>query len=766
MVQTNQGVTGSSSLSKWLLEQFTGQGLECSAKPLSVHPFNSEQKRGENINLQRLVLHAVPHVIDQQSTDGLVNVDGFMKDFMDLVKDYGSQVGGQTVDLYVATDGVFPGGHGYKNVQSPQRKVVSMSLEQALSFVFGTRGQLQKEPMFLLSPNEKHYIYQMDTRVLGDAFWQLQQTKSKLGNVENLQSQLIGSSQFYRNMWISSDQSLTPIHYDNSDNLFVQIFGKKHMILWEPKEKSLLYLNEEDHPTSDRQTRIDLTKEPSEIALNFPNFFKSNPVRVTLNPGDVMFIPKGWPHMVLSDGNSISLNYWWIGDDSDDSDSYTVGLFGRPSSLYCTEPVGEIKSLDDLPRTLETGGGFYGSKQTLYPVPPEFFKYYYLVCGQTRNYYSIKECGSCKSRYHTTNVCPSDDEFYIRQPKVRGVMRLPTTKQRNQKLVSSVSSVNNAAIGDRIFSSTCQWKDTIIVIGGPRATAGQMIQFIDVNTGNVSVPKLKNTSGKFVTETKWGHSATCVNDMVFIFGGFDSQYQYNDVICYDINAASLINVKTKGEVPSARAFHSATYIAKLNSILIFGGQVCKGGPYEYFNDMYLLNLSSFSWEKIKQEDHNDLPDPLSQHSAIHLPEKNSLLIIGGSDSTKSFSKVHCFDLKKKTWKIIYPDKSIPTLAFEAKNFRIHPTPQSACEINDSTVAILGFGDEGKGHVLLFDHNELSFKKANQTVGWVLGSFCTKPNIMHVINSNQQLITLKFDKIVLNSQCPNSDPHNWNYLNEE
>ena len=58
----------------------------------------------------------------------------------------------------------------------------------------------------------------------------------------------------------------------------------------------------------------------------------------------------------------------------------------------------------------------------------------------------------------------------------------------------------------------------------------------------------QNDEGTFVSERRWGHSATVVpgydSSNVFLIGGWDSKCQYNDVHIYDCKDHSLTTVKT------------------------------------------------------------------------------------------------------------------------------------------------------------------------------------------------------------------------------
>ena len=111
------------------------------------------------------------------------------------------------------------------------------------------------------------------------------------------------------NLWIGSGgSSKTGLHNDDENNVLCQITGQKHVLLISPSERSKLYVND----------LYDSGTECCDVSASSPNYdlhplFKnvSTIFSVTLNPGDVLFIPKYWYHQVRPHGSvSISVNYF------------------------------------------------------------------------------------------------------------------------------------------------------------------------------------------------------------------------------------------------------------------------------------------------------------------------------------------------------------------------------------------------------------------------------------------------------------------------
>lgn len=112
----------------------------------------------------------------------------------------------------------------------------------------------------------------------------------------------------------------TPRHADPYDNLVVQILGTKRWSLW--------------HPTSTHD------RPPNNNSDEEENF------RFDLGPGDVLFVPAGWPHAVSSIdhhlSDSIAVNYWFRRDDNHQESGGTPA----PKTTTTMTPVQD----DDVPQ--------------------------------------------------------------------------------------------------------------------------------------------------------------------------------------------------------------------------------------------------------------------------------------------------------------------------------------------------------------------------------------------------------------------------------
>ncbi|KAI1175481.1 phospholipase A2 [Nemania sp. FL0916] len=148
------------------------------------------------------------------------------------------------------------------------------------------------------------------------------------------------------NMWIGNSRSVTALHRDNYENIYVQIAGRKHFVLLPPVFQPCV--NEQDlQPATytrgqsgderagrgegrlvlHRDEMIDgYGDEPSQVPFATwdpdtpevratPYSHLAEPMRVSLEPGDMLYLPAMWYHKVSQscseDGICVAVNYWY-----------------------------------------------------------------------------------------------------------------------------------------------------------------------------------------------------------------------------------------------------------------------------------------------------------------------------------------------------------------------------------------------------------------------------------------------------------------------
>ncbi|KAA8902039.1 hypothetical protein TRICI_005959 [Trichomonascus ciferrii] len=112
------------------------------------------------------------------------------------------------------------------------------------------------------------------------------------------------------NAWLGPKNTVSPLHTDPHHNVFCQVVGYKHIRLYSPSQTQDMYPRGVENGI-DMSNTSQVNLESNE-RVKFPNFpWDSDYLETTLNPGDAVFIPKGWWHHVRSLSSSISISFWF-----------------------------------------------------------------------------------------------------------------------------------------------------------------------------------------------------------------------------------------------------------------------------------------------------------------------------------------------------------------------------------------------------------------------------------------------------------------------
>lgn len=108
------------------------------------------------------------------------------------------------------------------------------------------------------------------------------------------------------NAWFGPAGTVSPLHTDPHQNIFVQLAGSKVLLLFSPSESEHLYQNQEGVLTN--TSLVDAEQPDLE---KFPNYRSAQGYLAIVNAGDGLFIPKGTWHFVKSLQPSWSLSFWF-----------------------------------------------------------------------------------------------------------------------------------------------------------------------------------------------------------------------------------------------------------------------------------------------------------------------------------------------------------------------------------------------------------------------------------------------------------------------
>jgi hypoxia-inducible factor 1-alpha inhibitor (HIF hydroxylase) len=147
---------------------------------------------------------------------------------------------------------------------------------------------------------------------------------------------LAGWSEMMHNLLMCGNEGYTtPLHYDEVENIFTQLQGRKRVRLFPADCWPGLYPYPVGHPR-DRQCQITLPKEPGCPFLDdeydryrFPHFpiAAQHELVVDLEPGEMLYIPQYWFHQMEALTNeNVSLSWWFKHTSRKDIDYKNIDL--------------------------------------------------------------------------------------------------------------------------------------------------------------------------------------------------------------------------------------------------------------------------------------------------------------------------------------------------------------------------------------------------------------------------------------------------------
>jgi hypothetical protein len=110
-----------------------------------------------------------------------------------------------------------------------------------------------------------------------------------------------------RNLWFGPAGNISPLHYDNSNNMLAQVSGRKRVTLFSPRQLYRLY----PHSIYTRIPHLSRLNIEQPDFEKYPRFRKARAFEGILEPGEILFIPVFWWHQVQSLSMAISVNFWW-----------------------------------------------------------------------------------------------------------------------------------------------------------------------------------------------------------------------------------------------------------------------------------------------------------------------------------------------------------------------------------------------------------------------------------------------------------------------
>ena len=107
------------------------------------------------------------------------------------------------------------------------------------------------------------------------------------------------------NCWFGPEGTVSPLHHDQYQNLFCQVYGYKRFTLFERTAD----MRPHSHHLLENTSQIDI--ESPLVLDEFPDYADMTAWFADLCPGDVLYIPMSWWHHVRSISPSFSVSFWW-----------------------------------------------------------------------------------------------------------------------------------------------------------------------------------------------------------------------------------------------------------------------------------------------------------------------------------------------------------------------------------------------------------------------------------------------------------------------
>ena len=118
-----------------------------------------------------------------------------------------------------------------------------------------------------------------------------------------------------RHLFFGHRATCSPIHMDPYHNVLSQVAGRKRVRLFAPEHAPRLHLAQDHLRKNTSQipaAALVEEKDRGAIEQRFPGFLQVPYEETVLEPGEQLFLPKGWFHWCYNETLAMSVNAWWL----------------------------------------------------------------------------------------------------------------------------------------------------------------------------------------------------------------------------------------------------------------------------------------------------------------------------------------------------------------------------------------------------------------------------------------------------------------------
>ncbi|KAF8578415.1 hypothetical protein K439DRAFT_1362232 [Ramaria rubella] len=154
-----------------------------------------------------------------------------------------------------------------------------------------------------------------------------------------------------------------------------------------------------------------------------------------------------------------------------------------------------------------------------------------------------------------------------------------------------------------------------------------------------------------------GHVCVTYNDKIYVFGGTDGQFHYNDTWAFDVNTRTWKELNCIGFIPNAREGHAAALVDDV--MYVFGGRGVDGKD---LGDLAAFKISNQRWYMFQ----NMGPAPSGRSGHAMSSSGARVFVLGGEafgTKTEDVNVIHVLDTKH----IKYPDTSRSATATDSRS---------------------------------------------------------------------------------------------------